>query len=380
MAKRLLLVVNSFEFFLSHRLQIALAALDKGFEVHVASDGKAPVALDEMGLYSHSIPLSRGGVKPWSEAWSVWKLAMLFRHVRPDLVHLVTTKPVIYGSLAARATGVPQVVVAIAGLGSLFVEQERRWSYLSTLVKWAYRLALGHRNLKAIFQNPDDRSFLVNLGAVSEEQTVLIRGSGVSLDDYPYLPEPQGMPVITMAARLLADKGVREFIEAARLIRQRGLVADFRLLGDPDSGNPRTITESELEHWRAEGVVELPGFRRDIATQYAQSNIVCLPSYREGLPKSLVEAAACGRAVVTTDMPGCRDAIEPGRSGLLVPASDAESLADAIQYLIEHPAERQAMGAAGRELAEREFAIEKIVEQHLMIYRELDRLDARCTA
>jgi glycosyltransferase involved in cell wall biosynthesis len=175
-----------------------------------------------------------------------------------------------------------------------------------------------------------------------------------------------------MAARLLRDKGVVEFVGAARLLADRGVVVKSRLIGSPDPGNPTTITQDELSAWQAEGLVELPGYLSDIPEQYAQSHIVCLPSYREGLPKSLVEAAACGRPVVTTDVPGCRDAIEPGETGILVPARDATALADAIQELVESPEQRRAMGLAGRELAEREFAIERIVDQHLAIYRELE--------
>jgi glycosyltransferase involved in cell wall biosynthesis len=223
-----------------------------------------------------------------------------------------------------------------------------------------------------IFQNPDDRDILLSLGALGKADPYIIRGSGVVLCEYPYLPEPEEEKfVVVMAARLLRDKGVFEFVEAARLLRNRGLCVQMRLIGSPDPGNPTSVTQRDVENWRQEGVVELLGFRRDVAAQYAAANIVCLPSYREGLPKSLVEAAACGRAVVTTDVPGCRDAIFPSETGLLVPVKNAKDVADAIQKLVEEPALRHQMGAAGRKLAEDAFAIEKIVELHINIYMEL---------
>ena len=242
----------------------------------------------------------------------------------------------------------------------------RRW-----LVMRLYSVALCHSRLAVIFQNPDDRDTLLRNGCLKAEDVRMIRGSGVALEECPLQPEPAGPPVVVMAARLLRDKGVFEYVEAARLLKQRGVAVVMRLIGAPDPGNPTSVTRKELDAWQDEAVVDVAGFRRNIPVQYAAAHIVCLPSYREGLPKSLIEAAACGRAVVTSDVPGCRDAIIPNKTGLLVPAKDARALADAIQYLIEHPAQRREMGQAGRVLAEEVFAIEKIVSQHLDIYREL---------
>jgi glycosyltransferase involved in cell wall biosynthesis len=233
-------------------------------------------------------------------------------------------------------------------------------------------LALNQKRLAVIFQNPDDRGGLLSIGALRDDQVRMIRGSGVNLADYPVMPEPEGRPVVVMAARLLRNKGVLEFVEAARLLRSRGIAVVMRLIGSPDPGNPNSVIPSKLDDWSAERIVELPGYRTDIAAQYAAANIVCLPSYYgEGLPKTLVEAAACGRAVVTTDHPGCRDAIDPDVTGILIPVKNSVALADALQALIESPERRAQMGKAGRELAEQVFAIEKIVEQHMTIYQEL---------
>lgn len=212
---------------------------------------------------------------------------------------------------------------------------------------------------------------LIREGGLREEKTEIVRGSGVDLEGYACHPERPGNPVVVMAGRLLRDKGIEEFIEAGRMLAARGVQARFLIVGDPDPGNPSSVSVEQVARWKAEGVAEFLGFRRDIARIFRESHLVALPSYREGLPKVLIEAAACGRAVVTTDVPGCRDAIEDGVTGLLVPVRDAGALADALQRLIENPEERRAMGRAGRDLAEREFAIENVVDAHVAIYDEL---------
>ena len=324
-----------------------------------------------LGFEHHLLPISRSGHNPLAELITLWRLYRLIQKTTPDIVHLVSIKPVLYGGLMARLLDVRAMVAAISGLGTVFVDSDPTRYWVRRSVEWLYRLAMRHPNVKVIFQNPDDRVALIDLGIVREEKTALIRGSGVSLAAYTMLPEPEGVPVVTFAARLLRDKGVGEFVEAARVLKGRGVVARFWLAGSPDPGNLTSISEKELSHWSKDGCVETLGYRSDIANLFANSNIIVLPSYREGLPKALVEAAACGRAVVTTDVPGCRDAIEPESTGILVPVRDASGLADAIQFLIENPERRKQMGVSGRALAEREFAIEQVVDAHLAIYREL---------
>ena len=373
LAKKILFVVNAPEFFLSHRLPIALAAREAGYDVHVATaDGNAVREIRLLGLVHHTVAIARSGQNPVSELGSIISLYRLFRLLKPDLVHLITIKPVLYGGIAARLAGISAVVVAVSGLGTVFVAKSAAARIRRVLVSGLYRLALNQRRLAVIFQNPDDRDGLLAIGALEENQVRMIRGSGVNLANYSFVPEPEGTPVVVMAARLLRDKGVYVFVESARLLKSRGVEVVMRLIGSPDPGNPTSVVQSELDGWSAEGVVELLGYRSDIAEQYAVANIVCLPShYGEGLPKTLVEAAACGRAVITTNHPGCRDAIEPEVTGVLVPVKSAHSLADAIQLLIETPERRLHMGKAGRELAEQAFSIDRIVEQHLAIYKEL---------
>lgn len=370
--RRLLFVVNNPAFFLSHRLPIALAARDAGFEVHVATmDGPSVPIIRGHGLVHHVIPMSRSGRNPLEELRSLHAFWSLFRRLRPDLVHAVTIKPVLYGGIAARLAGVPAYVAAVSGLGFIFMRREGRFDALRFAATVLYRLALGHRNSRVVFQNANDRQELRRAGVVQPGQTVMIRGSGVDLQAYAPVPEPEGAPVAIMVARLLTDKGVREFVEAARATAGHPSGLRWVLVGAPDPGNPASISEEEFRCWREEGVVICMGEREDIAELYQNAHIAVLPSYREGLPRSLVEAAACGRAVVTTDVPGCRDAVEPGVTGLLVPVRDSRALAEAVVSLAGDPERRRAMGAAGRRLAEREFDIRKVVQAHLDIYRQL---------
>lgn len=371
--RRLMFVVNNPAFFMSHRVPVALAAQRAGYDVHVATmDGPAVAEIQALGMTHHAIPMTRSGKHPLQELGTLLALVRLFRRVRPDVVHLVTIKPVLYGGIAARLARVRGMVAAISGLGFVFLSNSLKMRLVRSVVARLYRIALGHPNSRVIFQNANDRDLLKSLGAVRDEQVVMIRGAGVDLDAYRALPEPPTPPVVvTMVARLLRDKGVQEFVQAAGILRQRGLPVTMQLVGGVDAGNPASATQSEVDAWQRDGAVQALGERSDVAALYAASHIAVLPSYREGLPKSLIEAAACARAVVTTDVPGCRDAIEPGETGLLVPVRDAQALADAIARLAEDPALRQSMGAAGRALAEREFNIERVASIHVALYDAL---------
>lgn len=372
MTRTLMFVVNVDWFFLSHRLPIALEAQRQGYQVHIATG--LTDRLDELqrhGLVVHPLALDRSSVglgNAWRTVAQLWRV---FKAVRPDVVHLVTIKPVLLGGLVARLAGVPAVVAAVSGLGFVFMAhgakaKARRW-----LVGALYRVALGHRNLKVIFQNPDDLRSLAKVADLPDSRVTMIRGSGVDLERYISQPLPGGVPVVVLAARLLADKGVFEFVQAARLLKQRGCHARFALVGTVDPANPTSFTQAEVDVWVSEGVVEWWGHRSDMPQVLSAAQLVVLPSYREGLPKVLLEAAACGRAVVTTDVPGCRDAIDPGVTGVLVPVCNAAALADAMEGLINSPARCQAMGDAGRALAESAFDVRQVVAAHLRTYQQL---------
>jgi glycosyltransferase involved in cell wall biosynthesis len=372
MKKTLLFVVNVDWFFLSHRLPIALKAQEAGYEVHIATEVTDKLdVLESYGLKVHRLGLIRAGLGPLNAVKTIFELRAVFRLIHPDIVHLVTIKPVILGGLAARWSRVPALVSAVSGLGYVFMASGPFAKLQRWIIALMYSMALGHRNQTVIFQNPDDRATLVAATGLAQSKVEVIRGSGVDLSYYFVRPETSTVPVVLLAARLLADKGIFEFVQAAKMLRARGITARFALAGMVDPANPTSVSEAQLDVWVAEGVVEYWGYRTDMAQVIASSNLVVLPSYREGLPKVLLEAAAAGRAVVTTNVAGCRDAIIPGVTGLLVPVRDAANLALAIEQLLTNERQRIAMGLAGRKLAEEEFDVNAVVEKHMNIYWKL---------
>jgi glycosyltransferase involved in cell wall biosynthesis len=360
-------------FFYSHRLPIAEASLAKGFDVVIGYGelgGIDSALFKQKGFKTFLIPMQRGGLNIFKDLKTFFYIWKFFKRERPDIVHLVTIKPYLYGGIISRLTRVPCLVSAVSGLGTLFANKNFKSKLLRLVFYPFFRLAFNHVNQKVIVQNEQDAEILVKWGVLNPLKVKLIKGSGVNLKNFKNFDEPNGTLVVTFAARLLRDKGVYEFAEAARFLKQKGVQAQFWVAGDLDAKNPTGLNVNDLNKLKTEGYVEILGHQKDIPALYARSHIVCLPSYREGLPKTLIEAAAAGRAIVTTDVAGCRDAVIANKTGLLVPAKDSQKLANALQWLLEHPQERIAMGKAGRKLAEKEFKIEKIVKEHLEIYQE----------
>lgn len=372
MKSRLLFIVNTDWFFVSHRLPIAEAAIRAGYDVHVACTlTGAHKKIEAVGAVVHALQISRGGRRLLA-TWHEFKaMADLCAKLRPDIVHLVTIKPVLLGGIAARWVKVPAVVAAISGLGFIFLSTGWKARLRRVIVGAMYSLALSHPRIKVIFQNPDDRDAVCAFVDLPKASIEMIRGSGVDLTLFRQSPLPSGVPRVMMASRLLKDKGVREFVEAASLLKSRGLHAHFCLVGDIDPANPSSLTQREVDAMTREQTVDLWGHQDDMAAVLPQASIVVLPSYREGLPKVLLEAAASGRPVVTCDVPGCRDAIAPGQTGLLVPKQNSVHLADAIQMLLENAPLMESMHLAGRKLAEEAFSIEAVATRHLAIYKQL---------
>lgn len=371
---KILFLVNILGFFNSHRLPIAKAALSKGFEV-VIGYGELGVAnpkhLEEIGFKVFYIPIDRKSLNPFKELKSFIGIWKFFRKEMPDIVHLIAIKPYLYGGIISRFIGIKYTISSISGLGSLFIKKNLVSNLYQLLIYPLYKYAFSNLNNIVIVQNNDDFNFLKNWGVIKKNKVRLIKGSGVDLENFKNFKEPKGEPVVCFCARLLRDKGIYEFISAAKQLHQQGVKARFIIAGDLDIKNPSSLNHYEHKRIKNDPNLEVIGYSKNIPKLFENSHIICLPSYREGLPKSLVEAAAASRAVVTTDVPGCRDAIIPDKTGLLVPSKNSERLAEAILFLLKNPSIRVEMGKSGRIFAEKEFAIKKIISKHLNIYEEL---------
>jgi glycosyltransferase involved in cell wall biosynthesis len=355
---KILLFANTGWYLHNYRLPLTRALQSAGTSVVMASphDLYADQLL-QAGFSWQPLELSRNGINPVSELKTIAACVRLYRREHPDLVHHFTVKPVIYGTWAARIAGVPAVINSITGLGYTFVTRDRRGRILRPLVRALYRSALRSPKSWTIFQNPDDRQRFLDMGIVAPLRTGLIAGSGVDLERFHPTPEPPGPPVVVLAARMLWDKGIGELVDAGRRVREAGTPVRVRLVGAPDPGNPASISERQLAAWQQAGLAEWLGHRDDMPAIYAACHVVALPTeYGEGLPRSLVEAGACGRPVVAADVPGCREVIEHGVNGWLVPPRDPVALAEALSRLCADAELRRSMGARGRQVVETRFS------------------------
>ncbi len=367
-------MVNDPAFFLSHRLPIAQTARSQGFNVLVATPPGAAVAeIMNAGFPHIAFPLSRWGINPIQEFRTCFALWRIYRRLQPDLVHHVTIKPVIYGSFAARFSPVKGIVNALPGLGHVFSSRGVGAYIRKIIVRNLYRLAFRLKNLRVIFQNTADRNQAVSDGFVAENAAALIRGSGVDITHFTPSDEPTGRPIVILPCRLLNAKGVKFFVEAAHILQSRGHHPLFKVIGDHIEGHPDSISTRDLEKWKSDGLVHFVGYSPDMATEYRESNIVCLPTvYGEGVPKTLLEAAACARVIVASDIPGCREIVEHNSNGFLVPPFDSQALARALESLLIDPALRERMGENGRRRVEKEgFSTDVIASQTLDVYLTL---------
>ena len=366
----LLYVVNVPWYFAAHWLPLAIAAREAGYRVEIASGaGDGVRRLQAAGFNPTLLPMSRSGLALGGELAA---LLRLYRNRRPDLIHHITIKPVILGGLAARFAQMPAVVHTLPGLGFMFARQGLRAQLARFAVKQLYRRALRHPRSRVVFQNSDDLAEFEAAGLLGHGQGTVIRGVGVDLERYYPSPEPAGPLLVVLIARMLTDKGVYQFVEAARRLRREGIGARFALVGEPDVGNPAAIDGETLQRWHQQGDVEWWGHQDDVAAVLRQAHVLCLPTfYREGLPTVLVEAAASARPLVATDVPGCRELVRDGENGLLIPPRDADALANALRRLLEDSALRSRMGKQARALAVAEFGLTQVLAQNLSLYQEL---------
>lgn len=371
---KLIYVVTEDWYFWSHRLPLAKEALRRGWDVAVATRvSRHGERMRGEGLRVIELGMERRSTDPKKELAAIAELVRIYRKERPDLVHHVAMKPVLYGSIAARLAGVRGVVNALAGLGYVFASEQLKARMMRPAIRASLGLVLNGPRTRLILQNETDRERVVASKLVSFDKTRLIRGAGVDTAEFrPATTAPSEPPIVMLASRMLWDKGIAEFVEAAKLLKSRGIAARFVLVGDSDLDNPNAVPPSMLEAWNRSGVVEWWGRRDDMVDVFAQTSIACLPSaYGEGVPKVLLEAAACGLPIVTTDAPGCRDVVRHGLNGLLVPVRNPEALADALERLAKDPQLRRTMGARGREIAVNEFAVGKVVAETVSVYEEL---------
>ena len=371
-SKLLYIVVNEDRFLLSHRKDIAIAAQNTGWKVKIfCKDTGQRQNVEALGLEMVELPINPTGTNPKEELRTLWFLYNLYRQDKPDVVHHVGLKNILWGGIAAKLAKINGVVNAVSGLGVLFSGED--YSLKTKLIMEAMRFANNRKNVSLIFQNMEDKQLFIDRHIALPEQCEYIKGSGVNLEEYTYTPEPNIMSVkIILTARMVRDKGIDTLIDAAEMLRNEmeGKVV-FQLCGGLHN-NPKGYKAEELEALCDGKYIQWLGHRNDVRELLMQSHIVTLPSYyREGLPKSLIEAAAIGRPIITTKFYGCKDTVDDGESGFLIPIQDPKALADKLRILINDKSLREKMGRCGRLKAEKEFSIINVVNKHLEIYQRL---------
>lgn len=360
-------------YFWRNRLGLACETKEQGFDVVLmAPISKHRAEIEQEGVRVIPWELSRKNINPLRELRSFIQVLEVYRRERPDIVQHETLKAVLHGGMAARLCGEVPSVSVICGLGAIFTQSNFKMATIRRIVLLILSIIFRSRKARVAFHNDGDRDVLVKTyGILSPEQAHVTPGNGVHIERFTPQPEPPGTPIVLLPARMLWEKGIAEFVEAAGELRCKGIEARFVLVGAPDSENPGCISGEQLRSWERSGVVEWWGQRDDMPSVYAQSTVVCLPSYAEGLPNVLAEAGACARAVVATDVPGCRQAVSHEVNGLLVPARDGKALGGAIERLLGDGSLRRRLGSAGRERAVNEFSNTVIVTQMLELYRGL---------
>lgn len=370
--KKILYFVTEDWYFCSHRLVLAKAALREGFEVgvltRVAQHGDA---IRDAGILLLPLNIKRGGVNPLYEINTLWQVWKAYRQYRPDIVHHVAVKPVLYGTLVALLFPSLRVVNLMAGLGAIFSSERKKAVLLRPLIKGVFHFLFRRKNTLVTVQNHEDFDLLSRQLGIPTSKLKLVKGSGVDIRRFQATEEPDGIVNIALVSRLLWDKGGGEYVAAVKHLKQKGLLFNAFLVGKPDPENMASIDAGQIQQWNAEGYVQCVGHIDDIAEFWRKMHVAVLPSYREGLPKSLLEAAACGRALITTNTSGCKEIVDDGVNGILVPVKEVTELAEAMEFLILNKALRQKMGAAARHKVEQAFSDRIIVAQTLDIYQEM---------
>ena len=370
-SQKILMVANTSWYLFNFRLPLARHLRDIGYQVVlVAPEDAYSERFRQERFPFIPLRLDRKGMNPLQELRTLWRFVKIYRQEKPQVCHHFTIKCVLYGTVAAKLSGVKAVVNAITGLGHAYIGNGWLHRILRPFLRIAYRKILTARRVQVIFQNGDDFQEFQELKMVTAEKTTIIRGSGICLRRFSPRPGPLDggpSPMILLASRLIKEKGLLEYVEAARILKSKGVEVSFALAGQLDPGNRSSITEQQLQEWCAEGIVDYLGQIERIEDVLDLASIVALPSYREGTPRILLEAAASGKPIVATDVPGCREVVKHGVNGFLVPARDAVALADAIEELLKQPQLMAEFGRRGREIA-KEFEESNVIEATVRVY------------
>lgn len=372
MKPKLLYLVSEDWYFVSHRLDLARAARDDGFDVSVATQvNQHGDEIRDAGLVLHPIVMQRSSLNPTTAYAELKRLTALYAHVRPDIAHNVAMKPIVLGSIAARRANAKGVVNTIAGLGYAFAATSRASALLRAPIRQGLKTALMAPHTRTIVQSRDDLQAVRAAGLARVDDLRLIPGSGVDFALFDVGPPPPGAPLVVLPARMIRHKGVVEFVEAARILKREGVDARFALVGAPDPLNPSSLTADDIAGFTRDGVIEAWGHQSDMVAVLKQASIVCQPSYSEGLSKSLIEAVAARRAIVTTDAPGNRDLVTPNRTGWLVPLRDVGALANALRDAITNADRRAAFAEAAYAEHARRLDLKAINAATIAVYHEL---------
>lgn len=368
---KILISANTDWYLYNFRLSLASFLRERGADVILVSPpGKYVDRIISEGFRWHEWKVGRQTIDPWKEINSILRLVSLYRQEKPDIVHHHTIKPVLYGSLAARIAGIEAVINSITGLGYVFIRKEFKARLLKIVAELIYKISFYNHNLGVIFENADIKKYFMQKGFIQPERAWIIEGVGVDIEQFIPLPEPKGVPVVLLAARMLWDKGVGILVEASRILSRKVQVR-IVLVGVPDLGNPATIDEKTLLKWQNEGIIEWWGWKEDMLEVFGQCHIVTLPTMGEGIPTTLLEAAACGRPLVVSDVPGCHQVVKDGENGFLVPPNDPIALADALERLVSDLKLRGKMGKAGRQLVTERFTNSQVNTATLRVYENV---------
>ena len=369
MKKKVLFILNTDKFLLSHRIEIAKALCKNNYDVHLGSSiSSASQEISKLGINIHKISINRSDINPFNLLKTIFSIYKLIKKIKPDIVHFISIKPVILGCIAKKfIQREMKIFASISGLGYIFVQDSFLGQIKKIITCLLYRFSLSNKKLKVIFQNNDDKKFLMKICNLSENQTILIKGSGIDLEKFKPLKKESSQKIVLLPARVVKSKGIFEFLMAAEILKDKG---KFILCGDLDYEAKDYIKLETLKYWIKNSFVEYIGYRKDMHQIINEATIIVLPSYREGLPKVLCEAAACGKPIVTTNVPGCRDAILDNKTGFLVPHKNVPELVKSINLLLDNPYKVESMGLAGRKFAIDNFDVKEVVDKHIKLYKE----------